>query len=419
MKMRVFAVVTALILIPAILLSVPGCTLQKRPVSLMKSITPNDSVPKKNVTERSDALTDFAVRLFQASQENAEDSNVLISPLSVLYALSMTANGAEGETLAQMESVLGMSKEDLNAYLNGYLENLPQTKESKLHLANSIWFTDDERFTVRQEFLQCNADYYNADIYRAPFDDPATCGDINRWVKKKTDHMIPEILDKVSEDTVMYLINALAFEAEWDEIYEDDQVHSDTFTSLNGTEQTVKFMYGEEEAYLEDPNATGFIKYYKDGKYAFAALLPNEQIPLSDYIASLDGAHLHELLSNPQKTLVSTGIPKFESEYSSNMSDTLRNMGMDAAFDPNTADFSALGSSVKGSIYIDRVLHKTYISVGEKGTKAGAATVVVMTDGRAPLYPKAVILDRPFVYMLIDCETNIPFFIGAMTDVNQ
>lgn len=419
MKPKLFAVVTALILIPAILLSVPGCTLKTRAVSLMKNITPNDAVPMKNVTERSGELTDFAVRLFQASWETSEDPNVLLSPLSVLYALSMTANGAEGETLVQMESVLGMNKEDLNAYLNGYLENLPQTKKSKLSLANSIWFTDDDRFTVRPEFLQYNADYYNADIFKAPFDDDATCKDINRWVKNKTGDMIPEILDHVSDDIVMYLINALAFEAEWDEIYEGDQIHSDTFTTLNGTNQTVKFMWGEEEAYLEDKDAKGFIKYYKDGKYAFAALLPNETISLSEYIASLDGAHLHEILSNPQKTLVSTGIPKFESEYSVEMSEILGNMGMDAAFNPGAADFSALGTSTAGNIYIDEVLHKTYISVGEKGTKAGAATVVSMTDYCAPLYPQTVILNRPFIYMLIDCETNIPFFIGSMTDVSQ
>ena len=417
MKTKFFAAITALILIPAILFSISGCAPKTRAISLMENITPNDVEHTGNQSERSVELTDFAVRLFQASQE---DSNILISPLSVLYALAMTANGAEGKTLTQMESVLGMNKQDLNNCLYGYLKNLPQTDKCKLNLANSIWFTDDERFTVRPEFLQCNGDYYNADIFKAPFNDDATCKDINNWVNKKTDHMILEILDEVSNDNIMYLINALAFKGEWDEKYKGDQVRRDTFTTLNGTTQSVEFMYGAETAYLEDNDAKGFIKYYKDGKYAFAALLPNETIRLSDYIASLNGAHLHEMLSNPQEISVSTAIPKFESEYSADISDILCNMGMDIAFDSKAADFNALGTSTGGNIYIDKVLHKTYISVGEKGTKAGAAAVVVMTDECAiASYPHSVILDRPFIYMLIDCETNIPFFIGTMTNINQ
>ena len=385
---------------------------------LMDGIKPRGNTgDAAELTDVSDAaVTDFAIRLFKESMETGE--NTLISPLSVLVALSMTANGADNETLSQMEAVLGMPIDQLNTWISTYMANLPEEEKYKLSLANSIWFTDDERFTVNQDFLQTNADYYGADIYRAPFDDD-TCKDINKWVKDNTDGMIKNILDQIPQEAVMYLINALAFDAEWQDIYFENQVREGEFTTENGEKRNVDMMYSEENKYLEDKHATGFIKYYKDRKYAFAALLPKEGTTVSEYIASLDGEHLNNLLTNAKSAFVNTSIPKFETEYDVEMSAVLSGMGMPDAFSGATADFSKLGHSTAGNIFINRVLHKTFISVDERGTKAGAATVVEMNDECALIIedPKQVFLDRPFVYMLIDCETNQPFFIGTMMDV--
>ena len=387
---------------------------------LMDGIKPRGNTgDAADLTDVSDAaVTDFAIRLFKESMADGE--NTLISPLSVLVALSMTANGADNETLSQMEAVLGMPIDQLNTWISTYMANLPEEEKYKLSLANSIWFTDDERFTVNQDFLQTNADYYGADIYRAPFDDD-TCKDINKWVKDNTDGLIKNILDQIPKEAVMYLINALAFDAEWQDIYFESQVREGEFTTENGEKRNVDMMYSEENKYLEDKHATGFIKYYKDRKYAFAALLPKEGTTVSEYIASLDGEHLNNLLTNAKSAFVNTSIPKFETEYDVEMSAVLSGMGMPDAFSGSTADFSKLGHSTEGNIFISRVLHKTFISVDERGTKAGAATVVEMNDECAMLVedPKQVYLDRPFVYMLIDCETNLPFFIGTMMDVES
>ena len=416
-KTRISLVIISLLLVCAMTVNLTGCTMEVQAKDLMRGITPNNVNALDDLSSQNADVTDFAIRLFKASNESGK--NTLISPLSVLCALAMTANGAEEETLAQMEEVLGMTTEDLNLYLYSYMKNLPQGDKYKLSLANSIWFTEDERFTVNQDFLQTNADYYGADIYKAPFD-KQTLKDINNWVKQNTDEMIPEILDQIPPEAVMYLVNALAFEAEWSTIYEKHQVRDGEFTKEDGTKQDVEFMYGTEGTYLEDENATGFMKRYKGGKYAFVAMLPNEGVSVSEYIASLDGESLNALLENPQYATVHTSIPKFETEYKVEMAEILKGMGMTEAFDMYNADFEGLGISTGGNIYISRVLHKTYISVGEKGTKAGAATVVEMKDGAAaePTEPKEVYLDRPFVYMLVDCENNIPFFIGTMMDVN-
>ena len=416
-KTRISLVIISLLLVCAMAVNLTGCTMKVQAKDLMEGITPNTVNALEDLTSQNANVTDFAIRLFKASNERGE--NTLISPLSVLCALAMTANGAEEETLTQMEEVLGMTTEDLNLYLYSYMKNLPQGDKYKLSLANSIWFTDDERFTVNQDFLQTNADYYGADIYEAPFD-KQTLKDINNWVNEKTDEMIPEVLDKIPSDAIMYLINALAFEAEWSAIYEKHQVKDGEFTKEDGTKQDAEFMYSTEGTYLADENATGFMKYYKGGKYAFVAMLPNEGVSVSDYIASLDGESLNALLANPQYETVYTSLPKFETEYAVEMAEILKGMGMTEAFDMYDADFDGIGTSTDGNIHISRVLHKTFISVGEKGTKAGAATVVEAADGAAmePQEPKEVYLDRPFVYMLIDCENNIPFFIGTMMNVN-
>lgn len=354
---------------------------------------------------------DFAVRLLQNS---ISEENTLLSPLSVLSALAMTANGAKGETLAQMEQTLGMSTADMNSFLYSILDRQNKT----LKLANSLWFTDDETFTVAPDFLETNANYYQADIFQTTFDQ-AACDAINDWVSRKTDGMIPEILDEIPEVAVMYLVNALSFEGEWTETYKENQVHEDTFTKEDGTEQTVELMRSSEQHYLEDEMATGFVKYYKGGRYAFAALLPNEGVTVAEYAATLTGEHLQALLAQPEEVKVYARIPKFEAEYDTELSEVLTAMGMEDAFDDEKADFSGLGTSEKGNICISRVLHKTFISVAEQGTKAGASTVVemVMATGAPVEDSRYVTLDRPFVYMILDRETNLPLFIGTLMDV--
>ena len=417
-KNRILLMAVSLILVFAMSANLAGCATQVQAADLMEGVEANQVTALKDLDSQNAAVTDFAVRLFKASEES--DKNTLISPLSVLCALAMTANGAEGETLAQMEKVLGMPADQLNLYLYTYMQNLPVGKTYKLSLANSIWFADDSRFSVKQSFLQTNADYYGASIYKTIFDNQA-CKDINNWVKEKTDGMIPKILDQIPKDAIMYLVNALAFEAEWTEVYKEDQIRKGKFTKEDGATQEAEFMYGTESVYLADEKATGFMKYYNGKKYAFVAMLPNKGVRVSDYIASLNGEALHNLLADPKLGMVFTAIPKFETGYGVEMSEILKAMGMPDAFHREIADFSRLGTYVDGNIYISRVLHKTFISVGEKGTKAGAATVVEMAknESAGPIATQEVILDRPFVYMLVDCENNIPFFIGTMMDIEK
>lgn len=395
----------------------PGTDLTKGVTDSKDNLSDNTNVSAKTDEEKRIAVTDFAVRLFGQSME--KEKNTLISPLSVLSALAMTANGAEKNTLAQMEEVFGLPVEELNTYLHTYMKSLPVDKKYKLNMANAVWFKDEEGFSVEQDFLQKNEEYYGADIYKAPFDNSTLKG-INDWVSKKTDGMIKNILNEIPKEAVMYLVNALCFDAEWQDIYNENQIREGTFTREDNAKQKVEMMYGSENRYLEDENASGFIKPYADGKYAFVALLPEKGVTVADYVASLTGEHLADILENAEATKVWTAIPEFESEYDVEMNDILTEMGMTDAFHDRNADFGRLGHSEAGNIFIDRVIHKTYIRLDAKGTRAGAATAVAMCSESTafePEEPKRVYLERPFVYLIIDCQENLPVFMGTVMDV--
>ena len=362
-------------------------------------------------------ITDFGLGLLRYSLEDG--GNALISPVSIYAALSMTANGAQGDTLAQMEAVLGQSTEDLNAW---YQEHMSKDSND-LHLANALYIKDDPELTVSESFIKTIAQYYvgenyASDVMMTLFNEYTADG-INQFVADNTDGMIKNIVTEVPEDALMYLVNALAFEARWAVPYNEYQVSEQVFTTEDGREQAVELMYKEDtNAYVEGDLCTGFLKDYEGGRYAFAALLPKEGVSVKELADSLSGDAVIELLNYRWEDKVLTGMPKFQTEFDVEMHEILQTMGMSDAFDPNKADFSGLATYNGNNIFINRVLHKTFISVGEQGTRAGAATAVELIAGAAmlPEEPKEVILNRPFLYLIWDTEANMPLFIGTFMD---
>lgn len=413
----IYRIVSVLLIIP-ILLGVAGCSRSVSCRDLAKDyVTESSEVDTKELNKgRSEAYLDFSAELFERVYEKGE--NLLISPLSVFTALAMSSKGANGQTLEEFEKLFGMEETSAGLFLSAYLSNLPQGEKYKLYPANSIWWTDDERFTINEAFVKKNAELFKAEIYKAPFDN-TTLRDINNWVDLKTDGMIKKILETIGKDDIMCLINALSFEAEWDETYSKHSGKTETFISEKGKKQKCRLMHSEESVYIEDNDTKGFAKYYKDKKYAFVALLPDEDIKFSSYVKNLSGEKLENLLSNKEETTVYAAIPKFNYDYSAKLNEVLKEMGMTTAFDPYMADFSGIGRSTKGNIYISEVIHKTTITVDEMGTKAGAATALVYKDAAAPMDPKIVTLNRPFIYMIIDTQNNLPIFIGSVADMEN
>ena len=397
----------AFFLIAAMLLGTAGCRKgQAESNDLMKDITSSTQpeVPA-DPAQLGAASQNFGTRLLQSTMKQGE--NTLISPLSVMYALGMTGNGAREETKAQMEQVLGIPVEQLNPCLRDYAGQ----STDALSLANGIWFRDDPQLRIRQEFLQINQDFYDAALRQAPFDE-GTLKEINRWVEEKTDGMVKDILDEIPEDAVMYLVNALAFTAQWEEPYENSP--TDWFTNFDGSRAEVPMMYSEESTYLEGEGATGFLKPYQGGRYAFVGILPEKDV--DSFVQSLTGEKLASFMASAREQKVNTAMPKFQTDFDAELGEALKAMGMPLAFDSANADFKNMGESDRGKLYIGRVLHKTHIEVAEQGTRAGAATAVEIKCESAaePIEVKSVILDRPFLYMIWDCENHVPVFMGTM-----
>lgn len=363
--------------------------------------------------------------------------NVLISPLSIITALAMVMNGADGETRSQFESVYGMSVETLNEFLYYYEneENADADENSNIssviNSANSIWIKNDPALKVDSDFLQANVNYFSASVFKSPFDD-GTIADINKWVSDNTNGMIPGMVDDLDGNRVMLLINALSFESDWQEKYEDTQVGKNIFINENGKSKKTDFMYSTETYYLQnkEKGLEGFMKPYADGRYAFAAILPKAGTSIENFLNNISGWDLQSMILNSgdhstglavPAVRVHAAIPKFKSEYSVGLSEVLSDMGMKNAFLPGKADFSKLGTydGKEDNLYIGEVLHKTFIEVAEQGTRAGAATSVDVDASSAiiDLEIKEIILDRPFFYMIVDMFSGTPVFMGTVCDV--
>ena len=376
--------------------------------------------------EFKDAAANFAFELLKESNKAGyEGDSLLVSPLSVMLALSMTANGAEGETLKQFETVLGgkMDIDSLNAQLFNYTSTLTSTEKAKFNLANAVWLTSDPSFSVNRHFISRIENTFDADIVAADMPNPATVDEINSWVKKETFDMIDKIIDEGSldEQTIMVLLNAIAFDAKWQNEISDKSCFEDDFNGTAG-KKTVTFMRTHGNRYLEGNNEIGFIKNYAGGDYAFLALLPDEGIDINDYVASLSGKEFLKICDEDfgDKYEVNTVIPHFSFDCSLSMAGVLEKMGIKDAFNPFTADFSGMGESTNGALYISDVIHKTHIELDNKGTKAAAVTGVVVNCYTAyiPAKVKNVVLDRPFVYAIIDTQTGLPVFLGVCENIS-
>ena len=353
-----------------------------------------------------DALFGFTSRLLQGTYPTNQQANVLVSQLG-------TATGMDIDSLA---TYLGACVRRISG------EDLYDTQQKgdalALKCANSIWLRSSDDLSVSEDYLAACKDSFDAQAFSAPFDS-TTAEDINSWVSSKTDGMIDRLVDCITADDQLFLINALAFDEVWQEPYEEGDVQGDTFTTEEGDEQSIRMMHSHETAYLENSLAEGFLKPYKNYNFAFVALLPKQGVQLADLVASLDGTSLHDMITNPVPNIeVSAGLPKFSLDYQTTLNDQLVAMGVRDAFDPNLANFSRMATLKDGNLAISAVLQKTFIDVNEAGTKAAAVTAIGEAGSTAtPDEPEVreVILDRPFVYFIIDNMTLTPLFAGVLT----
>ena len=381
------------------------------------------------------ALADFGLELLkQTRAANAEKAmasewdhvpfSTFISPLSVALALSMTANGADGETLSQFEELLGdgVSVESVNVACRGLMtvyQNL--TGSTKCSIANSLWVDPDGQ--IRDDFVGKCRGIYSAQVFQGELSAPGIVDDLNGWVSEHTNKMIPSIISEpFPEETACLLVNALYLKNKWLRAFDPSATYGMDFHHAGGPDSRADYLqhFDTELPYLQGEGAQGVVLPYDDGRLAFFALLPDvytdtAYLSFGDWLDTLDGDSLSRLIDSREDAMfLRFAMPKFEADWQGNLEKILPGMGLEDAFVPGTADFSKMGDNPEG-YFISKVIHAAKIEVNEKGTEAAAATVVHTNCGAGtpPQEGVILILDRPFLYGIIDLQTNVPLFLGT------
>ncbi len=396
MKKRIFALILAAMMLMPMLIA---CDEDPSPMAAEKDFTVS--------------VGDFSIEMLKRTLDNS-DENAILSPLSVMMVLTMLENGAEEKSLLEMEEVFGLTREKANEFLGKYLSSLP--KGDLIKIANSIWIKDD--YEVKETFIEKNRVTFSAECFEKPFDS-TTKDEINKWIENNTDKMIKNMLDKIPEEAVMYLVNTILFDGKWVEEYKKDRLVKREFTTAFGEKKQTDTMLLEPEKYFEYKEALGFTRDYKGERYTFVAILPKEGQLLTDYLASVDFSELAEKIKNQEGRGAVATLPTFTYESKATLNDMLKDMGMKTVFDAYDPEKNLTGISDDPGLYVSRVIHAAKIELTNEGTKAAGATIVENKSESAVMPNAEIILNRPFIYMIYDTVTEIPVFVGAATDIGE
>jgi len=380
-------------------------------ITLPKTITLDEKS-----TELIEAENEFGLELFQkiyAGEEAAD--NIMVSPLSVSLALAMTYNGANGETQKAMEETLkvyGLSPDEINesyASLVAALKSLDP--KVILEIANAIYYR--EGFPVEQDFVSTNQNYYDAEVEALNFSSPQAVNIINDWVADKTHDKIDKILDNISGDHVMFLLNAIYFKGIWQSEFDEDYTEDLPFYLENGSTAQVPTMQKTESLPYYSNNVFRAVKLaYGAGNYNMFVFLPQEENSLEDIVDELSVDTWKSWMESFTDTVnIDLKLPRLKYKYEITLNEVLADMGMGVAFGDG-ADFTGINKG--GGLKIDYVKHKTFIEVNEKGTEAAAVTVVAI--GYTSVGPQNMQfnVNRPFLYAITEKDTDAILFMGTV-----
>ncbi|MBR0147489.1 MAG: serpin family protein [Eubacterium sp.] len=369
------------------------------------------------------ALSTGAVKLLTKTLEEAPDENVLISPLSLQMAFGMlTAGTTEGSVTEKELMEFLMPGEtavpaDMNAEMATIAERMRSAEGVDWNVVNSVWLKKDGNVKLKDSFLSDAVNSYQAEFYSAPFD-AGTVGEINAWVKYNTRERIPKIVDSLDPETSLVLVNALAFDGEWNTEVEPHKVKQNSdFNNADGSVSGVNMMQTEEHGYVQIAGGKGFLKSYKGGNYCFLGLLPPEGMTPEAYLLSvLSGQETlaDAIRQADYEPTLKVSFPEFRAEYGTEMTKILQKSGVNKAFRPE-AEFGNMITEDSEGVAVGEVVHRTMIEVDRTGTKAAAATEIAVTEAGF-IDPETIVeisLDRPFIYGIIDRKAGIPVFLGV------
>ena len=358
------------------------------------------------------SYSEFIFNLMGHCVKTSRGKNVVISPDSVLFAMNLAAAGASGDTLDQMLGTMLPEVKNEDAFRFS-VERMEKLNGDSVLIANSLWINEDQADFVFDDYKDYVTRHFDAEISLIPFDDDGV-DEINEWGDDKTDGLIPELVDDLDESDLMSLINTITFDSDWKKPYNGCFAQKTfLFIDADGNRQKTLALSGPMKGYLKSSKASGFIKSYKDDRYAFITMLPDDpDTDIYTFMEEFTADDYWEFWNSlDEKQDVITRMHAFKTEYEVDLSEALKDMGMTLPFDEKAADFSHMTSS---PAYISSVIHKTYIDVNQDGTKAGATTEIKLSSGCGKYEIPRVECDRPYAYAIVDRATGLPVFLGIV-----
>ena len=363
-----------------------------------------------------DALQHFSHQLML---ENMEEVNPVLSPLSACLALSMAACGAEGDTAAELEALLGADHERVSEKL---LLLVGEKEGIELTLADSVWL--DEALEAAQAWTEQIEGEYQGEIYHTDLDTRKAMEDINAWAEEKTQGLVKEFLNTpMAEEARLCLLNALYLKADWQSSFDGYATRENIWYREDGTEKQVDTMHKRGDFdYVADEGMDGVILPFQGEELVFLALRPRQGQTVRELYGQLTPERLSGLITGREERLMNVALPKFTVSCDREITDALQRLGVERAFVPGLADFSGIGADVNGlPLSISLVRQKAVLELNEEGVKAGAVTQVEMLAGSGMPAEEAIemTLDHPFVYLILDLESQVPLFVGILDDPSR
>ena len=362
----------------------------------------------------------FGLEIFQEIREESEKENIMISPLSISVALAMAYNGADGDTKTEMENTLklnGLTPEQINSSYKMLIAALQSLDEDVVfELANAIFYASG--FEVKSQFLSTNQNYYDAKVESLDFSSPSAVKHINDWVEEKTHDKIEKIVESLSPDDRMVLLNAIYFNGIWSVKFDENGTKMRNFNKKDGTNHEVPMMNKEDKLEYTTNSLFSAIKLpYGNGQYNMVVFLPESEKSSADIIDELSADNWNEWMKNfeTEEHVVVT-MPRFKFAFELQLNNVLKKMGMQKAFVSSQSDFSKITDDKR--LYISSVIHKSFIDVNENGTEAAAVTSVTFSTtsvGPGDQIQKIYFtVDKPFVFAITEKDTDAILFIGEV-----
>ncbi len=361
----------------------------------------------------------FGIDLF-TSTAKVDDRNLMLSPLSASAALTMLLNGSENNTYAQIQDMLGfdgLTKPEINeVYKSLVSQLLDADPEVKLAIANAVWYRKD--FVVKPSFLEVMDSDFSAHVEGLDFALPSALSTMNSWASDNTFGKIPKVLDEISADAVMFLMNALYFKGTWTYQFEKVKTRSEIFYQEDGSNLLVEMMHLSLNANVyQDNNFKALELNYGRTNFSMIIILPKE--PIENFYETFNENDWNNLSNQFENTTDlpewAVSLPKFKFSYEKLLNDQLASLGMSDAFNPAFSDLSGIADA---DLFVDFVKQNTFVEVNEEGTEAAAVTTIgieLTSTGDSNEF----VVNKPFIFAIRERTTNTILFIGKVVDPNN